>query len=53
MLKEQIGDQGHQGVPMQADPRSSLEVIEPQLFFELLVSLLAEPSGLDGRGQRL
>ena len=33
---------------MQARPGSSFEVIETQFFFQLLVSLLANPSRLDG-----
>ena len=33
---------------MQALPGSALEVIEPKLFFQLLVSLLANPARLDG-----
>ncbi len=36
---------------MQALPGSALEVIEAQLFFQLLVSLLANPSRLDGGRQ--
>jgi hypothetical protein len=33
---------------MQALPGSALEVIETEFFFQLLVSLLANPSRLDG-----
>jgi hypothetical protein len=36
---------------MQALPGSALEVIETQFFFQLLVSLLANPSRLDGGRQ--
>src|SRR5262245_61755375 len=36
---------------MQALPGSALEVIETELFFQLLVSLLANPSCLDGGRQ--
>ena len=35
---------------MKAVPRAAFEVAEPQFLFELLVSLLARPSGLDGGG---
>ena len=46
MLQEQIGDQRQQRMPMQAAPRAALEVIEPELFLELLVRLLAHPARL-------
>src|SRR5437588_3875602 len=36
---------------MQALPGSTLEVIETELFLQLLVSLLANPSRLDGGRQ--
>src|SRR5437868_14071413 len=36
---------------MQALPGSALEVIETQFFFQLLVTLLANPSRLDGGRQ--
>jgi hypothetical protein len=36
---------------MQALPGSALEVIETEFFFQLLVSLLANPSCLDGGRQ--
>src|SRR5262245_62270782 len=36
---------------MQALPGSALEVIETKFFFQLLVSLLADPSRLDGSRQ--
>src|SRR5438309_305089 len=36
---------------MQTGPRSPLEDAEPQLLFELLVRLLADPACLDGCGQ--
>jgi hypothetical protein len=41
----QVGksDAGHQGVPVQAGPRSALEVGEAKLLLELLVRLLAGP----------
>ncbi len=40
-------------MPVQAPPRTALEVIEPKLFLELLVRLLAHPTGFDERGQLL
>ena len=42
MLQEQIRDQGQQGMPVQPAPRAALEVIEPELFLELLVRLLGK-----------
>ena len=36
---------------MQALPGPALEVIETEFFFQLLVSLLADPSRLDGGRQ--
>lgn len=36
---------------MQALPGSSLEVIEAEFFFQLLVGLLADPPCLDGGSQ--
>jgi hypothetical protein len=35
---------------MQAMPRSSLEVIEPEFFLQLLVRLLTDPARLNGSG---
>jgi hypothetical protein len=49
MLQEQIGNQRQQRMPMQTAPRAPLKVIEPKLFLELLVRLLAHPSCLDER----
>ena len=37
---------------VQGDPGATLEVIEPKLFFQLLVGLLAGPSSLDGTCDR-
>ena len=31
-------------------PRSSFEVVEPEFFLQLLVSLLTDPARLDGAG---
>ena len=51
MLQEGIGNHCHEHVTMKTLPRSSLEVIEAKLLFELLMSLLADPSRFDGGGQ--
>jgi hypothetical protein len=50
VLKEGIGNHCHEGVTMQAMPRSSLEVIEPEFFLQLLVRLLTDPARLNGSG---
>lgn len=46
LLERGKADEGHQGVAVQAAPRTTLEVVEPEFFFELLVHLLARPAGL-------
>src|SRR5918994_6595807 len=51
MLEEGVGDHRHQRMTVQALPGSSLEVIETEFFFQLLVSLLANPPRLDGSRQ--
>ena len=51
MLEEGVGDHRHEGVTMEALPGSSLEVIEAEFFFQLLMGLLAYPPRLDGSGQ--
>ena len=51
ILKESVGDHRHERMAMQALPGSALEVIETEFFFQLLVSLLANPSRLDGGRQ--
>ena len=51
ILQETECDQRHQRMPMQPPPRAALEVIEPELFLELLVGLLANPTRFDRRGQ--
>ena len=51
MLEEGISDHGHKRVTVKAVPGSSLEVIKTEFFFHLLVSLLANPSRLDGGRQ--
>src|ERR1044071_2086104 len=48
MLEEGICDHRHERMTVKALPGSSLEVIETKFFFQLLVSLLANPSRLDG-----
>ena len=51
MLEEGVRDHRHERMTMKALPGSSLEVIETEFFFQLLVSLLANPSRLDGGRQ--
>jgi len=41
MLEEGVSDHGHERMTMQAQPGSTLEVIEAEFFFQLLMSLLA------------
>jgi hypothetical protein len=53
MLEEGVGDHCHEGVSVKPMPGSSLEVIKPELFLELLMGLLANPARLDGAGERL
>ena len=48
LLEEGIGDHCHQRVTVKTLPGSSLEVIEAEFLFELLMGLLADPSRLDG-----
>ena len=50
MLEEGVSDHRHERMTMQALPGSTLEVIETEFFFQLLVSLLANPACLDGGG---
>jgi hypothetical protein len=40
ILEECVSDHGHEGMTMEALPRSSLEVIEPEFLFQLLMGLL-------------
>src|SRR6478736_3102743 len=51
MLEEGICDHRHERMTVKALPGSSLEVIKTKFFFHLLVSLLANPSRLDGGRQ--
>src|SRR5262249_34422565 len=48
MLEESVSDHRHEGMTVQTLPGSSLEVVKTEVFFHLLVSLLANPSPLDG-----
>src|SRR5262245_61110832 len=48
MLEESVSDHRHERMTMQTLPGSSLEVVKTEFFFHLLVSLLANPSRLDG-----
>ena len=47
VLQEREGDHAQQRVVVEASPRAALIVIEPELFFHLLMGLLADPAGLD------
>lgn len=48
MLEEGVSDHRHKRMTVKALPGSALEAIESEFFFQLLVSLLANPSRLDG-----
>ena len=48
MLEERVSDHGHRSMMMEALPGPSLEVIEPEFLFQLLMGLFANPSRLDG-----
>ena len=47
MLEECVSDHGHEGMTVEALPGSSLEVIEPEFLFQLLMGLFANPSSFD------
>ena len=51
VLQVSVSDAGHQRVAVQPGPGAALEVAQPQLTLELLVRLLAHPSGFDCGGQ--
>ena len=51
MLEEGVSDHRHERMTMQALPGSTLEVIEAKFFFQLLMSLFANPSRFDGGRQ--
>ena len=48
MLKEGISDHCHKGMTVESLPGPSLEVVKTEFFLHLLVSLLANPTRLDG-----
>src|SRR3954471_24580296 len=52
-LEESVGDHCHQGVSMGPGPGSAFEMIEAKFLLELLMSLLADPPGLDRGGEPL
>ena len=51
MLKEGVSDHCHEGVTVKALPGASLEVVEAEFFFQLLMRLLTNPSSLDDGGE--
>ena len=51
MLEAGVRDHRRERMTVKALPGSSLKVIETEFFFQLLVSLLANPSGLYGGRQ--
>jgi hypothetical protein len=51
VLEEGEVDLREQGVMVQPGPAPPLEVVEAQFLRELLVGLLADPSGFDRGGQ--
>ena len=48
MLEEGVSDHRHKRMTVKALPGSSLEVVKAEFFLHLLVSLLANPTRLDG-----
>jgi len=50
MLEEGVSDHRHKRMTVKALPGSSLEMVKTKFFFHLLVSLLANPTRLDGGG---
>ena len=48
MLEEGVGDHRHKRMTVKALPGSTLEVIEAEFFFQLLVSLLASLADVAG-----
>ena len=53
MLEESVGDHRHERMAVTTLPEWSLEVIETQFFFQLLMRLFTNPARLDGGRQRL
>ncbi len=52
VLEEGERQHRHQHMVVQARPGAALEVIKPEFFLHLLMRLLADPSCLDGCGER-
>jgi hypothetical protein len=53
VLQEREGNHGEQRVVVEAGPGAPLEVVEAELFFHLLVGLLARPTRLERGHERL
>ena len=51
MLEEGVSDHRHERMTVKALPGPSLEVVEAEFLFQLLMGLLADPSRLDCGGQ--
>ena len=51
MLEEGECEHRHEGMTVKALPGSSLEVVEAEFLFQLLMGLFTNPSPLDGGGQ--
>ena len=47
MLEEGVSDHRHERVTMKTLPGPPFEVVEAKFLFQLLMGLLADPSGLD------
>src|SRR5271154_7355583 len=47
MLEEGVSDHRHERVTMKTLPEPPFEVVEAKFLFQLLMGLLADPSGLD------
>src|SRR5208282_560701 len=52
MLEKGIGDHCHQGMAVKPMPGSPFEVVEAELFLQLLMRLFTDPTRLDGAGER-
>ena len=46
-FEEPVREERHAHVVVEASPRAALEVIDPELLFELLVSLFDRPPSLE------
>ena len=51
MLEEGVSDHRHERMTVKALPGPSLEVVEAEFLFQLLMGLLADPPRLDRGGQ--